>query len=166
MRNAFLALILIMGLLLFAGCSGENGTGISATEAVTATSTASATAVDYSGDWQGTLALSLVSGSCPAGSTNNVTVSISQKDDTATMNILSGFKCDPAAVCNYSCTVSGNRMSCANSGVADDEGGRYSNTYEVVFQSGGSASGSGTSAYSHPSGYNCSWNATLELSRS
>ncbi|GBE57752.1 hypothetical protein BMS3Abin01_00673 [bacterium BMS3Abin01] len=173
MIKVWLALILTIGMVLLAGCGGENGNTTSFTETATGENTTTSATADYSGSWQGTMVYSLVSGicSCPTGATNkpgDVTVSISQKGDTAVMKILSGLQCSPAEACNFNCTVNGNNMTCTNSGAADNEGGRYSNTYGMVFKSEKTASGSGTSAYSiaGADGFECSWNTSMELSRS
>jgi hypothetical protein len=76
-----------------------------------------------------------------------------------------GFRCSPAEACVLKGGVSGATFKAKNSGSADSEGGVYASSVEIAASSADTASGSGTSSYTHPGGFKCSWANELTLTR-
>lgn len=131
---------------------------------------------DIVGVWSYQTSQPSVAGPCPAGMALSGEVSISY--DTARQNdpanvqggpvaidILSGSRCDPAAMCHLHGMIAGTGVVAGAFAVADDEGGQAATAWSLYFTSATEADGTAIANYTHPSGMECDWGMRLTLSR-
>jgi len=90
---------------------------------------------------------------------------IAEHDGGVTATLVSGAVCDPGSMCIYEGAVEGQILAVSNSAIVDEEGGRASNGWSLIFTGPGAGIGSGTSTYVHPKGYSCSWSYQISLRR-
>jgi hypothetical protein len=120
---------------------------------------------DLTGAWNCSKTSRLTSGVCPSGPSEKGVCTIARSGEGFTLTFSDGFRCSPAEACVLEGTLSGATFKGARSGASDSEGGVYASSVEVTASSGDTASGSGTSSYTHPSGFKCTWKIDLELTR-
>jgi hypothetical protein len=120
---------------------------------------------DLNGLWYFSTSGHTSSGVCPPGKPGIGKLTISQSGSAIDLKLISGAVCKPASVCSYSGSVSGGRVSVANSASVDDEGGRVSNRLELSIVSDERMQGSSSSQYTHPEGPGCSWSSEMEAER-
>ena len=73
--------------------------------------------------------------------------------------------CRPPEVCRLSGSENDGTYTFTTTVPVDDEGGKVTNTAELVFTSANAAQGSGSSRYVHPEGFSCTWTFDITLSR-
>jgi len=113
---------------------------------------------NLTGTWVYSMSNLAVQGNCPVGSPITEDCTITQSDNSFTLESSAG---------SYSGTVSGADYSCATSlTVVDDEGGTAINYITFTTSSETSASGTGSSVYNHPSGSQCIWTYGITLTKS
>lgn len=98
-----------------------------------------------------------VAGMCPPGRPAAGSCEISGDSESFILTLTSGAVCSPAASCTYECQPAGEGFICTNSVVADNEGGRVTNTMELAPLNGDTYNGICTSEYVHPQGFSCKW---------
>jgi len=92
---------------------------------------------------------------------------IDQSGDTFSFAFTSGVVCSPPESCTFEGSVSGAEYTASTTDIVDDENGSVTSTLVFTAASSASASGSGTSRYTHPSGlWECNWGNTVTLTRS
>ena len=111
---------------------------------------------DFTGTWNYTISHTQIHGPCPPDEDTTGTCSITQTGDTFTLIFLTGRVCDPASMCTFYGTISDEAYSCSN-GDVDEEGGIISNSIDFTAVSLTSASGPGTSSYTQPGEFQCTW---------
>ncbi|RTZ99165.1 MAG: hypothetical protein DSY90_01955 [Deltaproteobacteria bacterium] len=155
-----LALTLIFGLIAVVASGGDGGGDDGNSD------NGSNTQYNLTGDWAGTMESKLVSGACPSNPPDQQgTVTISQSGETFTLTFGNGFSCSPASACVFTDGVISNATyTISNTGVADDEGGKYANTLALTALSTNLVKGTGTSSYIN-GGFECHWTTTLTLTR-
>ncbi len=131
-------------------------------------SSAYAATYDLSGTWNYTL--SDCWASCgdefnPGPATG--TCFISQTGDCFVFAFTSGVVCSPPESCTFSGSVTDNLLyTCSTTDIVDDENGSVTSTIVFTAASETSASGTGTSRYTHPSGlWECNWGNTITLTK-
>lgn len=113
---------------------------------------------NLTGTWVYSMSNLTVQGVCPVGSPVTEDCTITQTDNSFTLVSSAG---------SYSGIVSGTDYSGATSlTVVDDEGGTMINYIAFSASSETSASGTGSSVYTHPSGYQCIWTYDITLTKS
>lgn len=105
------------------------------------------------------------SGPCPPGSALMGGAHVDQTGQFVRLRFTLGFTCQPAAVCQYEGTITGGRLRLSNSVVVDGEGGKVTNTLDLVIESNDRLSGTSTSTYQHPEGDRCTWTSSVEIGR-
>jgi len=131
-------------------------------------STACAATYDLSGTWNYTLSECWADGgiNCDPGPEASGTCVISQTGDCFVFAFTSGVVCSPPESCTFSGSVAGNLYTCSTTDIVDDENGSVTSTISFTAASETSASGTGTSRYTHPSGlWECNWGNTITLSK-
>ena len=124
---------------------------------------------DLTGTWNYTLSGSWASGDigCNPGSNASGTCTIDQAGDTFTFAYTSGVVCDPSESCTFTGAINDAVYSCSTTDIVDDEGGSVTSMIVFSASSATSASGSGNSAYTHPSEeWVCTWGNNLTLIKS
>jgi len=124
---------------------------------------------DLTGTWNYSLSDNWVDSDmgCSAGSDTTGTCTISQIGDTFIFAYTSGVVCNPADACTFEGTVSGEFYACSTTDIVDDEGGEVTSTILFTASSATSASGLGTSNYTHPTvAGTCNWGGNITLTKS
>ncbi len=124
---------------------------------------------DLTGTWNHTLSDNWAIGGieCNPGPDSSGTCTIDQTGDTFTFAYTSGVVCNPPECCTFEGTVDGAVYTCSTTDIVDDEGGSVTSTIVFTASSATSASGSGTSSYTHPSGvWECNWGSNITLTKS
>ena len=128
------------------------------------TSNAFSATYDLTGTWQYSTYNNWVTGLfCPPGYDTTGTCRITQSGDSFSFVFLTGTVCDPSFLCTFTGAVSGATYTCSVSGVVDNEGGVATNTMVFTVISNTEASGSGTSNYTHPNGFQCNWGQSITI---
>ncbi len=120
---------------------------------------------DWTGAWSCSKTSRSTGGMCPPAPSEKGTCTIAQSGEGITLTFSEGFRCRPAEACILEGSMSGATLKAKNSGSADSEGGVYASSVEITASSADTASGSGTSSYTHPAGFKCSWANDLTLTR-
>jgi hypothetical protein len=131
-------------------------------------SSAYAATYDLSGTWNYTLSDCWAVGgiNCDPGPEASVTCVISQTGDYFVFAFTSGVVCSPPESCTFTGSVAGNLYTCSTTDIVDNENGSVTSTIVFTAESETSASGSGTSRYTHPSGlWECNWHNTITLTK-
>lgn len=81
------------------------------------------------------------------------------------VDILSGSRCDPGAMCPLHGMIAGMGVVAGAFAVADDEGGQSATVWSLVFTSATDAAGTAIANCTHPAGLECNWGMRLTLSR-
>jgi len=103
---------------------------------------------------------------CAPGPDAIGTCTINQSGDTFTFVYTSGVVCDPPGSCTFEGTVNEDVYSCSTTEIVDDEGGTATSTIVFTAASATSATGTGSSLYTHPSGkWQCSWGNQITLTK-
>ena len=126
-------------------------------------------AYDLTGTWNYTLSDNWAEGgiNCNPGPAASGTCVIEQTGDTFSFAYTSGVVCRPPESCTFEGTVNGAVYTASTTDIVDSENGAVTTTISFTAQSPTSASGSGISKYSHPSGeWECNWGNTIILTRS
>jgi hypothetical protein len=126
---------------------------------------AAAEDVDPTGSWRVARSNSKTVGMCPMGGDGSGVLEIEKAAGGLTLTYGEGMACRPAEVCRLTGSESGGTYTFTTTVPVDDEGGKVTNTAELVFTSAASANGSGSSRYVHPEGFSCTWTFDLTLSR-
>jgi hypothetical protein len=121
--------------------------------------------VDPIGTWNVVRSASHSAGPCPMGGNGKGQLTIARADGVLTLTYGKGMTCRPAAVCKLTGSVAKGVYTFTTTVPVDNEGGKVTNSAELKFASGTTASGKGSSRYVHPSGITCTWTFTLALSR-
>ena len=121
--------------------------------------------VDPAGTWQATRSNSNTEGPCPMGGDGGGELTINKTDGGLTLIYGKGFKCSPTKVCRLEGSEAEGTHTFTTTVPVDNEGGTVTNDAEIKFTSASSATGKGSSKYSHPSGFTCTWTFDLSLSR-
>ena len=115
------------------------------------------TTFDLTGTWNYVNSNQWVEGRCPVGSPAAGICVITQTGTTFTLTSDAG---------TYSGTVSGATYSAATpTVVVDDEGGTATNSTIFTASSNTYASGTGSSIYAHPDGFQCVWGYDVTLTK-
>ena len=115
--------------------------------------------IKITGTWNYSATMPTVQGMCPAGSAASGTLTIS-KGSGARPYILvfqSGRVCNPASLCTFNGTLSGNELVFVNEAKVDDEGGEVTNAFRLTVLTNEVATGEASSRYLHPDGMECQW---------
>lgn len=125
--------------------------------------------VDLNGTWNYRTTQPTVTGACPAGKALSGTVAITQTGNEVIFEYTSGATCRPAAVCSYTGSLEYNKettdLVVSNSVVVDDEGGEVTGAIHLNIISNKNGTGSGTSHYVHPKGFECRWESKISIFR-
>jgi hypothetical protein len=121
--------------------------------------------INIVGTWDYTSSASSVTGTCPPGPAASGTVTITGGAGAYTVVFISGRTCSPASMCTFTGTLSGNTLLVSNADTVDDEGGSAGNALNLMVYNNQFISGSGSSSYIHPGGFECHWSYTINLTR-
>jgi hypothetical protein len=121
--------------------------------------------INIVGTWDYTSSASSVTGMCPPGLAAFGTVTITGGAGAYTVVFISGRECSPASMCTFTGTLSGNTLLVSNADTVDDEGGSAGNALNLTVYNNQFISGSGSSSYIHPEGFECHWSYTINLTR-
>ncbi len=122
--------------------------------------------IDITGTWNYSTANHKVSGDCPNGSPMNGTLAITREGAEAGLMIMSGATCDPASMCMFGGGLTGEYLLVSNTDTVDEEGGTATNAIQMFFSSPAQGSGSASSSYVHPEGFQCQWSHDVLIWRS
>ena len=119
------------------------------------------------GTWNYNATMPTVQGMCPAGSAASGTLTISKGsgDRPYILVFQSGRVCNPASLCTFNGTLSGNELVFVNEAKVDDEGGEVTNAFRLTVLTNELATGSASSRYVHPDGMECQWSYSITLNR-
>jgi len=146
---------LFIGILLFAGFFFVEDT-FSAT-------------FDLTGTWDYTLSNNWAIGgiNCNPGPDASGTCTIGQTGNAFSFAFISGVVCNPPESCTFEGTINGSVYTGSTTDTVDDEGGSVTSIIVFDATSATSASGTGTSKYTHPSNkWECRWGNSITLTRS
>jgi hypothetical protein len=121
--------------------------------------------IDIVGSWSYVTSASSVTGMCPAGPASSGTITISGGAGGYTVVFVSGRVCNPASMCTFTGTLSGNNLLVSNADTVDNEGGSAGNALNLTVYSNGMITGNGSSSYIHPDGFECHWSYTISMTR-
>jgi hypothetical protein len=121
--------------------------------------------ISIAGTWNYTASGSSVTGMCPPGPPGSGTVTISGGAGAYTVIFVSGRACSPASMCTFTGTLAGNNLLVSNADTVDDEGGSAGNALNLTVYNNGFISGSGSSSYIHPEGFECHWSYSITLTK-
>jgi len=124
---------------------------------------------ELSGTWNYTLSDNWAVGgiNCEPGPDISGTCVIEQSGDTFAFAFTSGVVCSPPESCTYEGSIAGTVYTCSTTDIVDDENGSVTSTIVFTASSETSASGTGASRYTHPSGkWECNWGNTITLTKS
>lgn len=120
--------------------------------------------VDPTGDYSFTLTDMKVAGDCPMGPKNSGTLSILKEGGGYLLTYIKGMECRPPSVCVLKGTCKGPECIFSTTVKVDSEGGTVTNWARLRFRDG-KATGPGKSVYSHPSGFRCTWNYVVTMTK-
>lgn len=123
--------------------------------------------IKISGTWNYNATMPSVQGMCPPGGPASGTLTIN-KGSGARPYILvfqSGRVCNPASLCTFHGTLTGNELVFVNEAKADDEGGEVTNAFRLTVLTNDVATGNASSRYIHPDGMECQWSYSITLRR-
>ena len=123
--------------------------------------------IRISGTWNYSATMPSVQGMCTAGGPASGTLTIS-KGGGARPYILvfqSGRVCNPASLCTFNGTLSGNELVFVNEARVDDEGGEVTNAFRLTVLTNELATVEASSRYLHPDGMECQWSYGITLRR-
>ena len=121
---------------------------------------------DTSGVWEYSTSNHTVSGVCPdPGNAMSGLLEIAASGGDVSLTLVSGATCNPEWVCNYSGQVETGYLVFSNTGIVDDEGGKITNTLQMIFADPEAGFGRGGSYYLHPEGYECHWSYDITFHR-
>ncbi len=121
--------------------------------------------INIVGTWNYSTSASTVSGMCPPGPASSGTITITGGGGNYTLVFASGRECRPVSMCTFTGTLSGNNLLLSNADTVDDEGGSASNALNLTVYNNGLITGSGSSSYIHPEGFECHWDYTINMTR-
>ena len=124
---------------------------------------------DLSGTWNYTISDNWAVGGikCEPGPDTYGTCVIEQSGDTFSFAFISGVTCSPPESCTFAGSIAGTVYTCSTTDIVDDENGSVTSTIVFNASSDTSASGTGTSRYTHPSDeWECNWGNTIALTKS
>jgi hypothetical protein len=104
---------------------------------------------------------------CPAGGPASGTLTINKGggDRPYILVFQSGRVCNPASLCTFNGTLSGNELVFVNEARVDDEGGEVTNAFRLTVLTNELATGEASSRYIHPDGMECQWSYRITLRR-
>ena len=118
------------------------------------------------GQWDFLLTQSRVQGSCPMGGDGSGTLTIlDQGGGALVIQYLTGMACSPGEVCILFGACDGSHCVFSTTAPVDDDGGTVTNSADLLLMSPGRMEGAGGSVYTHPSGFSCTWDYMLTLTR-
>ena len=104
---------------------------------------------------------------CNPGPDASGTCTIDQAGDIFTFAYTSGVVCSPPECCTFEGTIDGAVYTGSTTDTVDNEGGSVTSAIVFTASSATSASGSGTSKYTHPSEiWECRWGSDITLIKS
>ena len=126
--------------------------------------TVQAQAFDPVGRYDFTLTDSRIKGTCPMGQDNSGSLSIVKTAGGYALTYVQGMVCSPPKVCHLPGQCRGNECTFSTTVPVDNEGGKVTNSAKLRFEGRG-ATGRGRSVYRHPSGYQCTWDYKITMTR-
>ena len=120
---------------------------------------------DPTGVWKVTRSNSKSAGPCPMGGDGRGELTIEKAAGGLTLTYGEGMTCRPADVCRLTGSQTGGTYTFATTVRVDGEGGEVTNSAELEFTSAAAGTGRGSSKYSHPEGFRCTWTFDITLSR-
>lgn len=123
--------------------------------------------IKISGTWNYNATMPSVQGMCPAGGPASGTLTISKGSGVRPYILVfqSGRVCNPASLCTFHGTLTGNELVFVNEAKADDEGGEVTNAFRLTVLTNDVATGNASSRYIHPDGMECQWSYSITLRR-
>jgi hypothetical protein len=123
--------------------------------------------IKITGTWNYSATTPTVQGICPAGSAASGTLTISKGSGVRPYILVfqSGRVCNPASLCTFNGTLSGNELVFVNEARVDDEGGEVTNAFRLTVLTNEAAAGEASSRYIHPDGMECQWSYGITLKR-
>jgi hypothetical protein len=120
---------------------------------------------DPTGVWKAKRSNSKSAGPCPMGGDGSGELTIEKAAGGLTLTYGEGMTCRPAEVCRLTGSQAGRIFTFATTVRVDGEGGEVTNSAELEFTSAAAGTGRGSSKYSHPEGFSCTWTFDITLSR-
>jgi hypothetical protein len=123
--------------------------------------------INIIGTWNYSATMPTVQGMCPAGNAASGTLTISKGNGSRPYILVfqSGRVCNPASLCTFNGTLSGNELVFVNEAKVDDEGGEATNAFRLTVLTNELATGNASSRYFHPDGMECQWTYGITLKR-
>jgi hypothetical protein len=125
--------------------------------------------IKINGTWNYNATMPTVQGMCPPGGPASGTLTISKgggdRDRPYILVFQSGRVCNPASLCTFHGTLTGNELVFVNEAKADDEGGEATNAFRLTVLTNELATGEASSRYIHPDGMECQWSYSITLRR-
>ena len=123
--------------------------------------------IKISGTWNYNATMPTVQGMCPPGGPASGTLTISKGSGVRPYILVfqSGRVCNPASLCTFNGTLSGNELVFVNEAKVDDEGGEVTNAIRLTVLTNELANGNASSRYVHPDGMECQWSYGITLRR-
>jgi hypothetical protein len=123
---------------------------------------------ELTGTWNYTLSNNWAVGGieCNSGPDASGICTIDQTGDIFTFAYTTGVVCSPPECCTFEGTIDGAVYTGSTTDTVDNEGGSVTSTIVFTASSAASASGSGTSKYTHPSEkWECQWGCDIILTK-
>lgn len=123
--------------------------------------------IKISGTWNYNATMPSVQGMCPPGGPASGTLTINKGSGVRPYILVfqSGRVCNPASLCTFHGTLTGNELVFVNEAKVDDEGGEVTNAFRLTVLTNDVATGNASSRYIHPDGMECHWSYSITLRR-